>query len=68
VADLERGEDETVLLAAHGGFIVALTARLLDLPLRHWATLGGIGNCHWVELIRRDGQWRLHGYNVGMLG
>jgi broad specificity phosphatase PhoE len=68
VADLERGKDAVVLLAAHGGLIVALTASLLDLPVSHWTLLGGIGNCHWVELQRRDGQWRLHGYNVGMTG
>lgn len=80
VADLDGGSDgsgggwggrggrETALLAAHGGLIVALTARLLELPVDHWTLLGGIGNCHWVELARRDGRWRLHGYNVGMTG
>lgn len=68
VAELERGQHEAVLLAAHGGLIVALTARLLELPLRHWPLLGGIGNCHWVELNRRDGYWRLVAYNAGMTG
>lgn len=69
VADLDRSDDTaTSLLAAHGGLIVALTARLLELPVEHWTLLGGIGNCHWVELVRRDGRWRLHGYNVGMSG
>ncbi|MFO7193651.1 MULTISPECIES: histidine phosphatase family protein [Thermocrispum] len=68
VADLDRGPHEVVLLAAHGGLIVALTAALLELPLSHWTLLGGIGNCHWVELRRLDGRWRLHGYNVGMTG
>lgn len=68
VADLERGTDEVVLLAAHGGLIVALTARLLELPVQHWILLGGIGNCHWVELQRRAGTWRLHAYNAGMVG
>lgn len=68
IADLERGNDQAVLLAAHGGLIVALTARLLDLPVEHWTFFGGIGNCHWVELSRRDGQWRLHAYNAGMTG
>jgi len=29
---------------------------------------GGIANCHWVELGRRDGVWRLHAYNAGMTG
>ncbi|MQA62345.1 MAG: histidine phosphatase family protein [Actinophytocola sp.] len=68
VADLERGSDEIVLLAAHGGLIVALTARLLELPLPHWSMLGGVSNCHWVELQRRETGWRLHAYNAGMTG
>ncbi|HVV09321.1 histidine phosphatase family protein [Amycolatopsis sp.] len=61
-------ELETVLLAAHGGLITALTARLLDLPVAIWPQLGGIRNCHWVELTRRDGNWRLSAYNAGMPG
>ncbi|KAA9158588.1 histidine phosphatase family protein [Amycolatopsis acidicola] len=59
---------ETVLLAAHGGLITALTAQLLALPVAAWPQLGGIRNCHWVELTRRDGAWRLNAYNAGMPG
>jgi 2,3-bisphosphoglycerate-dependent phosphoglycerate mutase/probable phosphoglycerate mutase len=59
---------ETVLLAAHGGLITALTARLLNLPVETWPSLGGISNCHWVELGLRDGKWRLRAYNAGMHG
>jgi broad specificity phosphatase PhoE len=71
VTDLVRAGSEvgdTVLLAAHGGLIIALTARLLDLPVTNWPILGGISNCHWVELGLRDGNWRLHVYNAGMTG
>ncbi|RJQ86428.1 histidine phosphatase family protein [Amycolatopsis panacis] len=59
---------DAVLLATHGGLIVALTAKLLDLPVGLWPSLGGIMNCHWVELGRRDGKWRLHAYNAGITG
>ncbi|MFI5610491.1 histidine phosphatase family protein [Amycolatopsis sp. NPDC051903] len=59
---------ESVLLASHGGLIVALTAKLLGLPIEIWPSLGGIMNCHWVELGRRDGTWRLHAYNAGITG
>ncbi|MTD58861.1 histidine phosphatase family protein [Amycolatopsis pithecellobii] len=59
---------QTVLLAAHGGLITALTASLLGLPVTAWPQLGGIGNCHWVELGRRDDVWRLGAYNAGMYG
>ncbi|WP_199434949.1 histidine phosphatase family protein [Qaidamihabitans albus] len=70
VADLLGTDEgyETVLLAAHGGLILALTARLLELPVAFWPTLGGIVNCHWVELGRHHGGWRLHAYNAGMTG
>ncbi|MBB3051852.1 2,3-bisphosphoglycerate-dependent phosphoglycerate mutase/probable phosphoglycerate mutase [Prauserella isguenensis] len=70
VADLVRDDEEygTVLLAAHGGLILALTAYLVDLPVALWPSLGGIGNCHWVDLSRRDDRWRLQAYNAGMTG
>jgi 2,3-bisphosphoglycerate-dependent phosphoglycerate mutase/probable phosphoglycerate mutase len=68
VNDLLSEPVQTVLLAAHGGLITALTARLLSLPVVAWPQLGGIHNCHWVELARRAQAWRLHAYNAGMPG
>ncbi len=71
VTDLQQANSEageTVLLAAHGGLITALTAHLLNLPVETWPSLGGISNCHWVELGARDGKWRLLAYNAGMHG
>ncbi|EHK89400.1 histidine phosphatase family protein [Saccharomonospora azurea] len=70
VADLLHGDDdvETVLFAAHGGLILALTARLLRLPVALWPSLGGIANCHWVELEYQDDVWRLRAYNAGITG
>ncbi|MGW7536395.1 histidine phosphatase family protein [Amycolatopsis sp. NPDC054798] len=59
---------ESVLLASHGGLILALTAKLLGLPVEVWPSLGGIMNCHWVELGHREGKWRLHAYNAGITG
>ena len=67
VADLDRADVGKALLVAHGGTIVGLTGRLLDLPEDHWSTLTGIGNCHWVVLHRAaGGAWRLHSYNAGL--
>ncbi|MEU6646519.1 histidine phosphatase family protein [Saccharomonospora sp. NPDC046836] len=70
VTDLLDDDDhyDTVLFAAHGGLIVALTAHLLGLPIGLWPSLGGISNCHWVKLRLRDETWRLHAYNTGMTG
>ena len=68
VADLLAEGEATVLLASHGGLISTLTAHLLALPVTTWPQFGGIHNCHWVELGRRGGAWRLHAYNAGMPG
>ncbi|KFU78199.1 glucosyl-3-phosphoglycerate phosphatase (pgm family) [Amycolatopsis lurida] len=71
VADLDQPNSDAgdaVLLATHGGLIIALTAKLLGLPVPSWPSLGGIANCHWVELTRRDGDWRLAAYNAGITG
>lgn len=69
VQELDRSWDGTALLCAHGGLITGLTARLLGLPTQLWPGLGGIGNCHWVVLSRRDRDtqsWRLVTYNGGV--
>ncbi|SDO22719.1 glucosyl-3-phosphoglycerate phosphatase (pgm family) [Nakamurella panacisegetis] len=68
VDELDAGDVERALLVAHGGLIVGLTGLLLDLPEDSWATLIGIGNCHWVVLHRFMGAWRLHSYNAGLGG
>lgn len=71
VTDLDEGEDETVVLCAHGGLITALAGYLLGLPEDIWPQLGGIGNCHWTVLARRPGSgptWRLITYNAGITG
>ena len=61
------GASETVLLVAHGGLIAGLVTGLLDLPPSAWPSFGGLGNCRWAVLARRDDhpRWRLAGYNIG---
>jgi broad specificity phosphatase PhoE len=71
VADLDESTEQTAVLCAHGGVITALTGHLLELPITAWAKLGGIGNCHWTVLARRDSSglaWRLRVYNAGITG
>lgn len=65
---LRQGEEcpDTVLLAAHGGVITALTARLVGFEVDSWPGLGGIDNCHWVQLSCSADRWRLRVYNAGM--
>lgn len=68
VEELDAAHDGTALLCAHGGLITGLTAKLLGWPLEQWPTLGGLGNCHWVVLVRRAQPrgWRLVTYNAGV--
>jgi glucosyl-3-phosphoglycerate phosphatase len=56
-----------VVMVAHGGMIAGLVCGLLGLPTSTWPSIGGMGNCRWASLARRDDhpRWRLAGYNVG---
>ncbi len=62
--------DTTVVLVAHGGLIAGLVCGLLALPAASWPAIGGMGNCRWASVARRDDhpRWRLAGYNVGAGG
>jgi 2,3-bisphosphoglycerate-dependent phosphoglycerate mutase/probable phosphoglycerate mutase len=60
-------EESTIMLATHSGLISSLTGRLLRLPPETWQSLRGPNNCHWVELVWRERQWRLHAYNAGVV-
>lgn len=68
VEEVDAAHDGTALMCAHGGVITGLTAKLLGWPLEQWPTLGGLGNCHWVVLVRRTqpSGWRLVAYNAGL--
>lgn len=57
--------DRPVILVAHGALIAAVTAALLKLPVDRWSALGGLGNCHWVELSATTHGWRLEAWNAG---
>jgi 2,3-bisphosphoglycerate-dependent phosphoglycerate mutase/probable phosphoglycerate mutase len=67
-AEFADARSETVLLVAHGGMIAGLVTGLMDLPPPTWPSFGGMGNCRWAVLARRDDhpRWRLAGYNVGV--
>jgi broad specificity phosphatase PhoE len=69
--DAEFADSEassTVLLVAHGGLIAGLVTGLMELPTEVWPSFGGLGNCRWAVLARREDhpRWRLAGYNVGV--
>jgi len=58
-------DGHTVVLVTHGGTARVLTAHLLGLPPSLWRVLGPLANCHWTDLRREPGRWRLDRHNVG---
>ncbi len=66
--DEVSGPNATAVLVAHGGMIAGLVCGLLALPIASWPAIGGVGNCRWAALARRDDhpRWRLVGFNVGI--
>ncbi|MGV8872241.1 MAG: histidine phosphatase family protein [Rhodococcus sp. (in: high G+C Gram-positive bacteria)] len=62
------GNEQPLVLVAHGGLIAALTAALLDLPTDRWPVLGGLDNTSWVQLGGHGAgdapSWRLDVWNA----
>lgn len=56
VTDALAGSDDSdvLVVVTHGGTSRSLTATLLGLPRAHWGVLGGLSNCCWSVLERRD--------------
>ncbi|HKC29963.1 MAG TPA: histidine phosphatase family protein [Jatrophihabitans sp.] len=65
-------EVPTTVLVTHSATAMALTNRLLGIPLAVHP-LGPLANCHWTELFRaesdgHDPTWRLRAHNLGCPG
>ena len=61
------GDDETVVLVAHGAAIRVGTCAFLGLPQEHWRSLGGFNNCAWAALQDTRHGWRIAEWNAGQL-
>jgi len=68
VAALEATVGETVVLVTHSATAIALTGRLLGLPVPAWRGVGPLSNVHWSELRLDEHGWRLRAHNVGPAG
>lgn len=68
LAGLEAAEGDTVVLVTHSATAIALTGRLLGLPVEGWRAVGPLANGRWSELTRDEHGWRLRVHNVGPLG
>lgn len=68
IAALSATVGETVVLVTHSATAIALTGRLLGLPVPAWRAVGPLANCHWSELRLDEHGWRLRAHNVGPAG
>lgn len=68
LAGLDAAEGDTVVLVTHSATAIALTGRLLGLPVEGWRAVGPLANGRWSELTRDEHGWRLRAHNVGPLG
>ena len=60
------GEGERALVVTHGAACRAIVADLLGLEVQDaWRILGGLGNCHWAELVEAGLGWRVATWNLG---
>ena len=61
------GEDEKVVLVAHGAALRVGACEFLGLPQEHWRSLGGFNNCAWAVLEHGRHGWRIVEWNAGQL-
>lgn len=60
----EMAPGECVVIATHGVAGRALAADLVGIDQRtSWLALGGLGNCHWAELVEGRAGWRIQTWN-----
>jgi broad specificity phosphatase PhoE len=62
----EQADGRTVVLVSHGGAVRRGVGELLGWPDPVVHSVAGLGNCHWVELVRGARGWRLAAYNLGV--
>jgi broad specificity phosphatase PhoE len=60
----DLGSGECAVIATHGVAGRALAADLVGIDQRtSWIALGGLGNCHWAELVEGRAGWRIQTWN-----
>ncbi len=68
---LETGEDEVVVVVAHGGVLRAGACSFLGFQLEQWHLFGGLNNCSWsvLEETRHEewARWRITEWNADSL-
>ena len=65
------GDDETLVIVAHGGVARVGVCSFLGFPVDTWNSLGGLNNCAWSVLQEEEFRgrrgWRIVEWNAGTL-
>ena len=61
------GEDETVVVVAHGAVIRVGICAFIGLPEEHWRSFGGFSNGCWAVLQEGFARWQVTEWNAGNL-
>jgi len=68
MAALADAVGDTVVLVSHSATAMALTGRLLGLPVTGWRGVGPLGTGRWSEFTEDEHGWRMRAHNLGPLG
>lgn len=60
-------DNETLIVATHGGTARAIIGIYLDLPLPYWSKIGGLSNASWSVLSDSPKGWLLTEHNAGSI-
>ena len=60
--------DQLLVVATHGGTARCVIGDYLELPLSHWAKVGGLSNASWSVLAQSQAKgWYLEEHNAGSI-
>ena len=60
--------DQLLVVATHGGTARCVIGDYLELPLSHWAKVGGLSNASWSLLAQSHAKgWYLEEHNAGSI-
>jgi glucosyl-3-phosphoglycerate phosphatase len=68
IEDFLAGKDnQTLIVATHGGTARAVIGMYLELPIPYWSKIGGLSNASWSVLSQSPKGWLLTEHNAGSI-
>ena len=60
-------DEQTLIVATHGGTARAVIGSYLELPIPYWSKIGGLSNASWSVLTHTPKGWLLTEHNAGSI-